>query len=94
MRLVRWLLWMIGIAAVAVLVTRAVLFGVAAPFLFWRLFRESGYPWWIQVPAAVAWLPGSPTCSGPERSTLGGAQKVGLGVTTQWAVASTRTKGW
>ena len=50
MRFLRPLLWILGVAILAVLTVRVVLL----PFMFWRLFRDSGYPWWIQVPAAVA----------------------------------------
>jgi hypothetical protein len=55
---VRQVLKALGLAAVVILAIRAALFGVFAPFLFWRLFRESGYPWWIHVPAAVALITG------------------------------------
>jgi hypothetical protein len=31
---------------------------VVLPYALWQLFRESGYPWWIQVLAALALLAG------------------------------------
>jgi hypothetical protein len=53
MQFLRRLLWILRLGIAAVLAVRAILFAVFLPFMFWRLFRDSGYPWWIQVPAAV-----------------------------------------
>jgi membrane protein YdbS with pleckstrin-like domain len=44
---------LIAIAVAAVLIV-ALLRGAAASYGIWRAFHDSGYPWWIQVPSAVA----------------------------------------
>ena len=58
MPFLRGLLRILGLAIFAVLAVRAVVFAVFLPFMFWRLFRDSGYPSWIQVPAAAALIAG------------------------------------
>ena len=58
MRFIRGIIRILALTVAAVLTVRAALFLVFLPFLFWRLFRESGYPWWIQVPAAAALIAG------------------------------------
>ena len=58
MRFVRGLLLILVFAAGALLIVRAAVGTAIMPFMYWRLFRESGYPWWIQVPAAVALILG------------------------------------
>ena len=54
----RQMLRALGVVVLVFFAIRAALFGVFAPFLFWRLFRDSGYPWWIQIPAAAALIAG------------------------------------
>ena len=48
----------LAVTVAAVLTVRAALFLVFLSFLLWRLFRESGYPWWIRAPAAAAPIAG------------------------------------
>jgi carbon starvation protein CstA len=42
----------------AVLLVRSTVIAVVLPRALWQLFRESGYPRWIQVLAALALLVG------------------------------------
>jgi len=54
MRVLRFIGLVLAVAAAAFFILRAVIVAVWLPYAFWQLFRESRYPWWIQVPAALA----------------------------------------
>ena len=58
MRLLRTVAWIAGVTIFVIVIIRAGFIAVLLPYAVLNLFRESGYPWWIQVPAAIALIAG------------------------------------
>jgi len=41
-----------AIIAMAILGVFVAVRGVATSYVFWRVFRDSGYPWWVSIIAS------------------------------------------